>query len=127
MEYVALVTIAALIEYGVFSVLVATARARTGVKAPAITGHPVFERYLRVQQNTLERLIIFIPSLWLCSYYGNPRIAAGLGVLFVLSRIAYCVVYVRAPEKRSLAFGLGELANAALMVGAVIGAVRSML
>lgn len=127
MEYVALVTIAALIEYGVFSVLVATARARTGVKAPAITGHPVFERYLRVQQNTLERLIIFIPSLWLCGYYGNPHIAAGLGVLFVLSRIGYCMVYVRAPDRRSLAFGLGELANAALMAGAVIGAVRSML
>jgi glutathione S-transferase len=127
MEFTALVTIAALIEYGVFSLLVAAARARTGVKAPAITGHPEFERYFRVQQNTLERLIIFIPSLWIYSYYNGQKVAALLGMVFILARAAYCAVYVRAPDKRSLTFGVGEIANTALMVGAVIGAVRSML
>jgi len=127
MELTALVTIAALVEYGVFSLLVAAARARTGVKAPAITGHPEFERYFRVQQNTLERLIIFIPSLWIFSHYGNAKLGAALGVVFILARAAYCVVYVRNPGKRSMVFGVGELANTALMVGAVIGAVRSML
>ena len=127
MELTALVTIAALIEYSVFAGLVAVARGRSGVKAPAITGDPVFERYFRVQQNTLERLIIFIPSLWIYSYYNGGKIAAALGVVFILARAAYCVMYVRSPDKRSLAFGVGELANTALMVGAAVGAVRSML
>ncbi len=127
MELTALVTIAALIEYGVFSLLVAGARARSGVKAPAITGDPVFERYFRVQQNTLERLIIFIPSLWLYSHYIGEGTAVALGVLFIVARALYCAVYVRSPDKRSLVFGVGELANTALMVGAAIGAVRSML
>jgi uncharacterized MAPEG superfamily protein len=127
MECTALVTIAALIEYAVFSILVAVARGRTGVKAPAITGHPVFERYFRVQQNTLERLIMFIPSLWLFSHYVSASTGAALGVVFVLARAAYCFFYVRAPDKRSMAFGVGELANAVLMVGAVIGAIRSIL
>ena len=69
MEFVALVTNLAVLEYAVFALLVGLARGRTGVLAPETSGHPEFERYFRVQQNTLERLVIFIPSLWVFSYY----------------------------------------------------------
>ena len=39
----------ALIEYFVITLQCGRARGRLGVPAPAMTGHPEFERYLRVQ------------------------------------------------------------------------------
>ena len=69
MEYVAIVTCLALLQAFVFAVQVGQQRARHNVKAPAITGAPEFERAFRVHQNTLEQLIIVIPSLWIFSSY----------------------------------------------------------
>lgn len=126
MDFVALVTIAAVFEYAIFALLVGLARSRTGVMAPATTGHPEFERYFRVQQNTLERLIIFVPSLWIFSYYVSSVAGALIGVVFVLARVGYCVGYVSDPGKRGLGFGLGELANTALMLGSIVGVVIQM-
>ena len=48
MALVAVVIALALIEYLLFAILVARARVRCHVPAPATTGHPVFERYFRV-------------------------------------------------------------------------------
>src|SRR3954467_15768184 len=44
------------------STQVARARAAFGIKAPAIMGHPDFERVCHVQMNTLEWMPIFLPS-----------------------------------------------------------------
>jgi len=63
--YTALVTCLAILFYFFTSVQVAKARVKFGVKVPAITGHPDFERVFRVQMNTLEWMPIFLPSLWL--------------------------------------------------------------
>src|SRR6187551_1949353 len=81
MELVAIVTILSVLQYAVFAVLVSFARKRTGIVAPQISGHPEFERYFRVQQNTLERLVIFVPALWVFSTYVNPSVGASLGAL----------------------------------------------
>ena len=127
MEITALVTVAAVLEYAVFSLLVGLARGRTGVEAPRISGNPEFERYFRVQQNTLERLVIFLPSLWLFSHYVSVLVGGILGGVFVLGRVLYAAGYVSAPNRRFLGFGLGELANMSLMLGSVYGVVRALL
>ena len=62
----ALVTVLALIEYMILGVMVGQARGRYKIEAPATTGDPMFERYFRVHQNTLESLIVFLPALWIC-------------------------------------------------------------
>jgi hypothetical protein len=54
----------ALVEYIVLVGLVGRARAKYGVKAPAISGPEAFDRIFRVQQNTLEGLVVFLPGLW---------------------------------------------------------------
>ena len=56
----------------VFGVLVGRARGQYGIAAPATTGHPVFERYYRVQMNTVESLLVFLPGLWLAAKYWSP-------------------------------------------------------
>ena len=63
MDYVALVILLAVMQYFFFLSMVGKARGEYSIKAPATTGHDMFERIYRVQQNTLEQLVIFIPSI----------------------------------------------------------------
>ena len=55
----------ALLQALVFGVLVGRARGKYGVKAPATTGHEMFDRYYRVQMNTMELLLLLVPAAYL--------------------------------------------------------------
>jgi glutathione S-transferase len=122
----ALVTIAALLVYQVCSLAVGRARAQHKVKPPAMTGPPAFERVVRVQQNTLEQLVFFLPSYWLASLLGRAAVADVLGILWVAGRIAYAVGYIQAPEKRGPGFGIALLSSAILLVMALVGAIGAL-
>jgi uncharacterized MAPEG superfamily protein len=122
MAYLDIVTALALLQFVVFGFQVGGAREKYGVKAPATSGHAIFERHFRVQQNTLELLIAFIPGLYLFGHYFDPRWAAGLGVLFLIGRQVYAVTYVKDPQKRSAGFGLSFLPTLVLVLGGLIGA-----
>jgi uncharacterized membrane protein YecN with MAPEG domain len=124
MLWIALVILLALLEYMVFGFLVGGARARYKVPAPAITGHPDFERTFRVHYNTLELLMVFIPSIWLFGMYLNPRWGAIIGVVFLIGRALYAVGYIRAAEKREIGALLSFGAVAVLLFGALFGVIR---
>ena len=79
MEYVTLVSGLALLQYIAFGILVGKARGRYGVKAPAITGNDIFERYFRVQQNTLELLVVMLPAMWLFAPLRKCRLGCCTG------------------------------------------------
>jgi len=127
MAPVAVVIVIAVIQFLVIAWLVARARGRYGIKAPATTGHDVFERWFRVQQNTLELLIVFIPAISLFAIYVNPNWAAWIGLVYVVGRIVYTRAYVADPSRRSLGFGLSVAPILVLLAGALIGALRAML
>ena len=120
-HYTAFVSLLAVLFYFTTGLAVARARAKYGVKAPAISGHPDFERTFRVQANTLEWMPIFLPSLWLFAFYVSDIGAAAIGVAWIIGRILYFVGYTRAAEKRSLGFAIQALAGAILLFGALIG------
>ncbi len=122
MDSTAVVTALALIQYMVLSMRVGQARGQYGVEAPAITGHPVFERHFRVHQNTLEQLIVFVPALWLFAYYVSNRLAAVLGLVFIVGRQLYASGYVADPKQRSTGFGVSMVASALLLLGGLLGA-----
>jgi len=123
-QYTAIVTLLAVLFYFYTTVRVAQARARFGVKAPAITGNPDFERVFRVQMNTLEWIPIFLPVLWLFAVYLNDLGAAALGIVWIGGRILYLIGYSEAAEKRGRGFGIQAFAAGILLVGALIGIVR---
>jgi glutathione S-transferase len=119
----ALVTCLALAVYFLTSVQVARARATRaratfGIKAPAITGNPDFERVFRVQMNTLEWLPIFLPMLWLFAIYISDTIAAVLGLVWIAGRILYMVGYSKAADKRGRGFAVQSSATILLWLGA---------
>jgi glutathione S-transferase len=115
---VALVTVLALMLYLWQTIRVGSARGRLGVAAPATTGNPEFERHFRVQANTLEGLVIFLPALWLFAIYIDDRFAAGLGVIWIVGRVLYTVGYTREASARGPGFGIQALAMIALLLGA---------
>lgn len=127
MPFVHIVIVLALIEFFYFAFAVAQARGRYKIAAPATTGNEVFERYFRVQMNTLEQLVIFIPSILIFAVYWSPYVAATLGAVFVIGRLLYFLTYVKDPRKREAGFILTVTPTMILAVGAVIGAVRALL
>ena len=127
MEPVAVVIVLALVQYIAFGMLVAWARGKYGVKAPAVTGHETFDRYFRVHQNTLELLVAFVPAIWLFGMYVDPTWAALLGLVFVVARMLYLRGYVTDPAKREVGFTLSILSVLVLLIGALWGAGRSLL
>ena len=127
MSYVNIVTALALLQFIVFGFFVGSARGRYGVKAPAITGHEIFERYFRVQQNTLEQLVVFVPALYLFSHYFNPLWGAALGIVYLVGRVLYALTYVTDPAKRGPGFGLTFLPIVILVFGGLVGAIRELM
>jgi glutathione S-transferase len=92
------------------------ARGRYGVKAPAVTGPEGFERALRVQGNTNEAALMFLPALWVAAQVHVAWIAAALGALWLVARIWYAVAYANPARNRGPAFAL----SVAALVGLVL-------
>ena len=105
-----------------FALLVGKARATYGVSAPAITGHENFEREFRVHQNSIEQIVIVVPAMWMFALYVHAMTAAGLGLLFIVSRFIYRNAYIADPKSRSMGFTIGWFCTIALLLGSIVGA-----
>ena len=125
----AAVTILAVVVYMSTVIVVGRMRSRHGVHPPAVTGAPEFERAYRVQANTLEQIVVFLPLLWLATAYPFwiGYLAPALGLVWVIGRVLYMLGYLAAPEKRSLGFNIAALATLGLLVLAVIGVARALM
>jgi glutathione S-transferase len=118
-HYTALVTCLTILAYFFIIFRVGKARATFGIKAPATTGNPDFERVFRVQMNTLEWMVVFLPSLWLFAIYISDPIAAVLGLVWIVGRMLYLTGYSQAANKRELGFMIQGGATALLWLGAL--------
>jgi uncharacterized MAPEG superfamily protein len=127
MPLVHLVIGLALVQFFFFIFAVGKARETYKVPAPATTGNPIFERYFRVQMNTLELLVVFVPSILLFGQYFGAYLAAALGVVYLVGRFIYFRSYVKEPKSRSLGYGVSVLPIMVLLVGAIIGAIRAAM
>ena len=123
MHYVEIVAMLAVVQFLFFGALVGRARGRYGVKAPAVTGHELFERAYRVQMNTLELLVALLPSLFIAARFWPASGVAAIGGVYLLGRFIYWRAYVSAPASRALGFGLSLLPIAVLIAMALAGAV----
>lgn len=117
--WTALVTIAALLVYFYMGLRVGQARGKYGIAAPAVSGHPDFDRAIRIQANTLEWLPLFLVALWLFAFYWNDVAAAVIGLVWILGRILYLTGYAKAAEARGRGFGIQALATGVLLFGAL--------
>ncbi len=123
MTYVHIVALLAIVQFIYFGILVGQARGKYGIKAPAMTGNEHFERAVRVQMNTLEQLVCFLPALLISALYWPPVYMAAVGVVYLAGRAMYQRAYVADPAKRGPGFGLTFMATALLVLAGLVGAV----
>lgn len=125
--YAALVTLLTVILMLGCGIYVGRARTLYGIKAPATTGHELFERAFRIQMNTIEGVLLFLPVLWLCAVYKSDMYAGVLGVAWVAARVFYAVTYARDPSSRSAGFGISLAATVMLFILSLLGLIPTML
>jgi uncharacterized MAPEG superfamily protein len=106
---------------------VGRARAKYGIEAPAISGHPAFERAYRVQMNTLESAVMFLPVLLLAGHFGFELWAGVAGLVWIVGRIWYALAYLKDASKRGPGYMIAIVAWGALVVMAAIGVGRAMM
>ena len=121
-EALAIVTVLMAMQAFLFAFQVGQARVRSRISAPSCVGSEEFERANRVHQNTIEQLVVVLPSLWIFGLYVHDLIGAGLGALFIIGRFVYRNSYVRDPSTRSAGFAIGAVVFLILAVGGLIGA-----
>jgi len=125
MPLVHLVIALALVQFFFFLFAVGRARGTYKVVAPATTGNEVFERYFRVQMNTLELLVMFVPSILMFAQYFGSYFAAALGTIYLIGRLVYFTSYVKEPKSRSVGYGLSVGPILVMIAGAIVGAIRA--
>jgi glutathione S-transferase len=127
MNWVMLVTLLALLLVVGVTINVGRARAKSGIQAPQMTGDPAFERALRVHQNTLEQIVVFLPALWIFATVVSPTYGAILGAVWVVGRIVYAWGYYQAAAKRAPGFFISMMTSNVLLVGSLIGVVLRLV
>jgi len=126
----AVVTVIALLVYLWIGFRVGQMRGKHGVKAPAVTGPAEFECAYRVQVNTLEQLVVFLPLLWLSNAYFMmyPMLTGALGLVWIVGRIMYATGYTAEnPGGRSTGFLTSFVATVALLITTIIGLVQAYM
>lgn len=126
MEYATIIVLLALAEYIWFTGRVGGTRVKYDIEAPACTGNQIWERMFRVQQNTLEQLIIFIPATYAFAWYVSPLWALLPGATFLIGRLVYAPAYVNDPTKRTLGLVLTFFSNIALVLVTFIAVVMEL-
>lgn len=125
MPLVHLVIGLALVQFFFFLLAVSRARSTYKIAAPATTGNEVFERYFRVQMNTLELLVMFVPAILIFGQYFGAYLAAALGAVYLIGRLVYFTSYVKNPKSRGIGYGLSVTPIMIMVVGSIIAAIRA--
>jgi glutathione S-transferase len=127
MDWVIIITVLLLLQYTWFGLQVGMVRGKHGLKAPAMTGAPEFDRMFRVHYNTMEQLVLFLPLMWIFAHYVNALWAAGFGLVFFVGRFIYRAEYVKDPATRSPGFTMTFLPSAIMAVWLLVVAVRNLI
>lgn len=126
MDHATLIVLLALLQYVWFTGRVGLARGKYGVNAPACDGDENFDRLFRVQQNTMEQLIVFIPASYIFAYYLSELWVLLPGLAFIIGRFLYSAEYRKDPKSRTPGMAITLLANVALVLGGLFGLVTAM-
>ncbi len=127
MAFVQLIILIALIQYVFFAAMTGRERGRSGLKAPATVGDEGFERMYRVQMNTLELLVAFVPAMMIAASHWSNSVVAALGAIYLIGRHLYWRSYVKDPASRSLGFALSILPILALLIMALVKVVIAVV
>jgi len=126
MEFATLVILLALLQYVFFTARVGMSRKKYGVSAPACDGDETWKRLFRVQQNTMEQLIVFVPSTIAFAYFLSDTWVLAVGALFVIGRFVFSAAYLKDPAGRGPGMFMTLGANIVMLLGGLTGLLLGM-
>ena len=126
MDHATLIVLLALLQYVWFTARVGLARGKYNVNAPACDGDETWNRLFRIQQNTMEQLIVFIPAVFAFSYYTSELWMMVPGLAFLIGRFLYSAEYQKDPKTRTPGMAITLLSNVVLVLGALFGLIKVM-
>ena len=126
MDHATLIVLLALLQFVWFTARVGLARGKYGVNAPACDGDETWNRLFRIQQNTMEQLIVFIPATYAFAYYLSELWVLIPGLAFMIGRFLYSAEYQKDPKSRTPGMAITLLSNVVLVLGALFGLVKVM-
>lgn len=109
------------------SLAVGRARVKYKIVAPATAGHENFERVYRVQMNTIENVLMFVPAMWIYAVYIGDTGAGATGVIWLVGRVWYALAYTNDPSKRGPGFGIAIFAMFGAWIGGAYGVAQTLL
>ncbi|MDO1510069.1 MULTISPECIES: MAPEG family protein [unclassified Neisseria] len=121
MNYIHIIALLALLQYGFFGIMVGYARGKYGIHAPATSGNEHFERAFRIHANTLEQLVIFLPTLFIAGAYWPNAVIALIGLVYLCGRFIYWRAYTKNPQTRAIGFLLTAVSNIILIIAGLTG------
>lgn len=125
MQYIEIVAVISVLQFFFFGFMTGMARRKSGLQAPAITGNESFERMYRVQLNTLETLVAFLPALFIAGKYWSPILVAVIGMVYIVGRFIYWRTYTQEPSSRGTGFLLSMIPTFLLILLALVGVIFS--
>ena len=125
--FTAAVTLLAILVALGTAILVARTRRSTGIHPPAMGGDPRLENALRVQGNTVEQFVLFLPALWLAALYFQGWVPPIVGLIWCLGRILFAIGYMAEAKKRYPGFAICIFATIALIGLAAFGIVNAWI
>jgi len=127
MDIIALIILLAVVQLLFFGMLTGFSRGKFGVDAPATTGNEEWERRFRVQQNTMEHMVAFVPAIYLCATYANQTLAIVAGCVYLIGRCIYAYTYIKDPKTRALGMILSFFPTAVMVLAALGGVLMNIL
>jgi glutathione S-transferase len=126
MDHATLIVLLALLQYVWFTGRVGAARGKYKVNAPACDGDENWNRLFRIQQNTMEQLIVFVPATYAFAFYLSELWVLVPGLGFLVGRFLYSAEYLKDPKSRTPGMAITLLSNVVLVLGALYGLVKVM-
>jgi uncharacterized membrane protein YecN with MAPEG domain len=126
MDHATLIVLLALLQYVWFTGRVGAARGKYKVDAPACDGDENWNRLFRIQQNTMEQLIVFVPATYAFAFYLSELWVLVPGLAFMAGRFLYSAEYLKDPKSRTPGMAITLISNVVLVLGALYGLVKVM-
>ena len=121
--WVALVSAVSVLVYYISLLNAGIGRIKFKIPAPSHDGPEDYVRRVRAHANTVEHLVMFLPSLWTFALVISPMWAAILGAIWPVGRFFYIFAYSRSAPARRPPLYVTMPSIYILILGSIIGAI----
>lgn len=98
-------------------------RGKHDIVPPKMVGNEDFEIAYRIQANSVEQLVIFMPIMWVGAISLGDIWGGAAGLVWIIGRLVYAKAMNSDPSKRGTGMIITTLPMAVLLIGTAVSLV----